>query len=405
MTTNHALEVRLYGTRVGTLGRTHRNRLVFQYEEGYVEGRNPPLSTCMPTRIDAYGPKPTEAWFEGLLAEGHRRKHLARIVGAASIDTWALLRAAGAECAGAVQIIAPEHRDSPGLFELDEELLARLLAEAPIEPLGTVHHAARISIAGAQEKLTLFRKPDGTWAVPIGGHPSSHILKPETELFPGLVENEHWCMEIARRAGLDAAKTKTEAVAGRKVLVVERYDRTTSTTGELQRVHQEDFAQALGRRHKYQAEGGPSTYELFEVRGADRNALFDRLMFAWLIGNCDAHAKNYSILEPGTANARLAPAYDMLSTEAYPDLAKTLGTAIGRAKTLDTVNRAAVEAMGQRIGFQSGEASQRLHELARRTQEAVESAKEDGMECGLVRTRNVLNRVETAQRRGPAVEA
>ena len=392
---NNNLGVHLYGKRVGTLKRNAQNRLTFRYEEAYVEQRDaPPLSTCMPVRGEPYGPKRTEPWFDGLLAEGRRREHLARIAGAASIDTWSLLRAAGGECAGAVQIIAAEHLDEPGLFHLDGRRLATLLRETPVEPLGSVSRAARISIAGAQDKVTLYRNADGTWAVPTGGHPSTHILKPQAAAYPGLVENEHWCMEIARRAGLTAARTWIETIGRQRVLIVERYDRRQAPQGGIERVHQEDMAQALAQKSKYQKDGGPSTYELFNVPGVNRDALFDHLMFAWLVGNCDAHAKNYSILEPGTANARLAPMYDMLSTECYPDLDQRLATQIGREYNLNRINRNAVEVLGERTGFEPGEATRRLHELAERTRSAIKEARGEGVEHGPIKTEQWSTRLE-----------
>ena len=400
------LEVRLYARRVGTLTRSARNRLTFRYDETYVDQQGAaPLSTSMPVRSNAYGPERTEPWFNGLLAEGRRREHLARIAGAAGIDIWSLLHAAGGECAGAVQIVAAEHRDAPGLFHLDEERLATLLRETPIEPLASVSPAARISIAGAQEKVTLYRNEDGSWAVPTGGHPSTHILKPQAADFPSLVENEHWCMEIARRAGLATANTWIETIGAQRVLVIERYDRRRDPQCGIKRVHQEDMAQALGRRSKYQSDGGPSTYELFTVPGPSRDALFDQLMFSWLVGNCDAHAKNYSILEPGTPNARLAPIYDMLSTECYPGLDQRLATKIGHAENLNTVNRKAIEALGRRTGFRPGEATQRLHALAERTTRAVEQAEDEGLERGPIRTEQLFSRTEKLKKSENAPEA
>ena len=390
------LKVLLYGQHAGTLQRSASNRLTFRYDERYIEQEGVPLSTCLPVRDKAYGPKQTEPWFDGLLAEGRRRAHLARIVGAAGIDTWSLLRAAGGECAGAVQIVAPEHRNEPGLFHLDEEWLARLLRETPIEPLGSVSHRARISIAGAQDKATLWRTAEGTWAVPTGGHPGTHILKPQAAAFPGLVENEHWCMEVARRAGLAAARTWIEQIGAAPVLVVERYDRRRRRDGSIERVHQEDFAQALARASKYQSDGGPSTYELFSVPGADRNALFDQLMCSWLMGNCDAHAKNYSLLEPGAPDARLAPIYDMLSTECYPDLEQRLATRIGHADRPGTVTREAVETLGRRVGFEPGEATRRLHSLSHRMGRAIEEVEREGLAQGPVRTGQIEARMEKA---------
>ena len=390
------LEVRLYGERVGVLRQSADNRLTFQYDASYgATDDAPPLSTCMPLRVRAYEPKVAEAWFEGLLPEGRRREHLARIVAAAGADTWSLLYAVGGECAGAVQIVAPEHTDAPGLFRLSDESLANLL-KAPVEPLGTVGRAARISLAGAQEKLALHRNDDGSWSVPTGGHPSTHILKPETPSFPGLVENEHWCMEVARRAGLPAANTSVETIRDMQVLVVERYDRTRSTGGAIRRLHQEDMAQAFATTRKYQSEGGPSTYDLFRIEGLERNALFEHLMFSWLVGNCDAHAKNYSIVEPGTPNARLAPMYDVLSTECYEGLDRLLATKIGRIDALNAVSREAVEAMGRRVGFRAGEAAKRLQGLAERCRTAIEACEEEGLAHGPVNVASLLARMDRA---------
>ena len=383
---DNELEVRLYGNRVGTLTQTTKNRLVFTYDDAYASQSNaPPLSTSMPVRTAAYGPNRAEPWFEGLLAEGRRREHLARIAGAAGMDTWSLLKAAGAECAGAVQIVAREHADTPSLFHLDEERLAKLLRETPVEPLGSISKAARMSIAGAQDKVTLYRNSNATWAVPVAGHPSTHILKPQSRTFPNVVQNEHWCMEVARRAGLDTATTWVETIGGQEVLVIERYDRIRRRGDTIERVHQEDLAQALARQTKYQADGGPGTYELFNVPGVNREGMFDHLMFAWLVGNCDAHAKNYSILEPGTARARLAPVYDMVSTECYP-LEDNLATSIGRERDLNRVDRKAVETLGRRIGFEPGEATERLYGLAKRTMNAVNDARNEGLTDGPIDT-------------------
>ena len=84
------------------------------------------------------------------------------------------------------------------------------------------------------------------------------------------------------------------------------------------RLHQEDFVQALGydTENKYEAYGGPTAVELFAVPGVDPGRMFDQMLFNWIIGNWDGHARNYSILEPGTTRARLSPAYDLMSSSA-----------------------------------------------------------------------------------------
>lgn len=390
------LEVRLYARRVGSLRRDAGERLEFQYDRDYASERdNPPLSARLALRREPYAHERAHPWFDALLPEDVRRQHLARIVNAASLQTWELLHAAGGECAGAVQIFGQEHRrQEPRIVPLTDETLFVLLKERPVEPIGTVDASARISLAGAQEKVALCRSDDGRWALPLGGHPSTHILKPQSTSFERLVENEHYCMELARRCGLDTARTAVERIRDLTVLVVERYDRRTSPRGTLERIHQEDFAQALGVTEKYQDKGGPSAYDFFDVPGVERGALFDRLMLNWLVGNCDAHAKNYSILEPGTANARLAPLYDVLCTECYADLDRTLATRIGRAAHLNAVTREAVEALGRRVGYASGHASQRLLRLAERLRDAVTQCEREGIDSGPVHTPLIMKRTD-----------
>ena len=397
MNGSRGLEVRLYSKRVGTLRRSPTARLSFEYDAAYCAlPEAAPLSVSMPVSAGAYGPERSEPWFNGLLAEGVRREHLARIVGCASLDTWALLRAAGGECAGAVQITAPEYVDEPGLTPIDEDRVAELLKERPAEPIGTVSRAARISLAGAQDKIALHRNADRSWSVPVAGHPSTHILKPETDEFPGLVENEHWCMEMARQCGIETATTSVETIGDVRVLVVERYDRARGADGTLKRLHQEDFAQALARKQKYQADGGPSAYDYFTVKGPERTELFERMMFHWLIGNCDAHAKNHSVIEPGTPRARLSPVYDVVCTECYPGLDHILATSIGRARDLSEVDHAAAEAMGRRIGFASGEAIERVHALAERLHRAVEVAERIGPPRGPIGKEAIIGRCDRA---------
>ena len=251
-----------------------------------------------------------------------------------------MLLAIAGECAGAVQVGGEEHGDGSGKMPLVDGDLERLLYGFPMDSFAYLSRGARISIAGAQDKAVLVREEGGGWSVPLGGAPSTHILKPESEEFPGLVENEWYCMELARKAGLETACVDVEVIGGKRVLVVERYDRRAVAGGGLERIHQEDMAQALGRREKYQLRDGPSAYEIARLHGVDPAAFLERMAFNWMIGNCDAHAKNYAILEPGTERARLAPAYDLVCTEVYPELGRTLALRLGQAKRPGDVDSA-----------------------------------------------------------------
>ena len=385
------LEVRLYDAKVGVLKGNAGNGLVFQYDATYATSPDAvPLGSRSRLNEEPWPANLTRRWFEDLLPEGTRRHQLARQLGIIHVDTWSLLEAAGDECAGAVRIVAPDYQGSARLFRLDQDTLTYLLRPAT-EPIDEEHRAARLSLAGAQNKTVLFRHNDSEpWQLPAYGHPSSHILKPEHPDFPALVQNEHWCMEVARRAGIHTARTSIERIGDLDVLVIERYDRTRDTSGKITRVHQEDLAQALGSHTKYQDEGFPNTYHLAGVRGVDTGSLFDRLILNWLLGNCDAHAKNYSILEPGTPRARLAPVYDLVSTEAY-ELSQVMGTSIGNARTLNAVTANAIEHMGRNLGV--SDPIEQAAGIAQRVHEAIEECRTEGTNPGPVPTNRILERI------------
>ena len=367
-------EVRLHGERAGTIRRLSLHELAFAYAPEYREDPGaPPLSTCLPRSMSAASTRRATAWFTGLLPEGPRREQLARIVGTTSIDLWTLLDAAGAECAGAVQIVNPAYENTPSLLRLEPRELAALLHTTPVEPIGTVDRSARISLAGAQDKVALARTASGAWAVPLAGAVSTHILKPRSARYPGIVENEHWCMTIARSAGLDAARTEIITVGETPVLVVERYDRERTPGGTPVRVHQEDTAQALAATHKYEADGGPTLDKIARVKGIGTDDLIDRMMFNWMVGNADGHAKNLSVLEPGTRRARLAPAYDVLCTETYPGVSIELAITLGGAKQPGDVTASSIAKAAQTIGADPDATLERTARLAARVAEAAHS--------------------------------
>jgi len=201
----------------------------------------------------------------------------------------------------------------------------------------------RLSLAGAQPKLPVILNEQG-YALPLVNTLSTHILKPEPEVFPGLVDNEAFCMKLALAVGLPAAEV-TVIHAGRPCLLISRYDRVVKS-GTMTRLHQEDFCQALGHppERKYQEEGGPALRDLIKllrtwssVPVLDIKTLVDGVIFNSLVGNADAHAKNFSLLyTPKTR--RLAPFYDLVCTLAWPELATAPAMKIGGCRELKNLN-------------------------------------------------------------------
>lgn len=326
------LAIWLYGHRVAVVEKERNSRLRLSYTEEALntyEGGTPLLLLALPLTRDRYPNGLTRAFLDGLLPEGEPRRAIAEDFNLPASDVFGLLGAIGRDCAGALVIQAegdppPPTPTTRTAEPLSADDIGELVANLRSAPLG-VDRNVRLSLAGAQEKLLLTRMPDGRWGRPVGGTPSTHILKPEIERFQNTVENEAFCMRVAKHLGLAVAQVETILVDERPVLVVERFDRVVGPDGAVRRVHQEDFCQALGTApdKKYEQDAGPTLARVARVLQdvADPSAPATLLCAVTLnvaLGNCDAHGKNFSLLHTESGILHLAPLYDLLSTRLYP---------------------------------------------------------------------------------------
>jgi serine/threonine-protein kinase HipA len=331
------------GVEVGRLERSDERPSEYAFR--YV-GRPRAISLSLPLQGEPFHAARSRPFFEGLLPEGAIRERLATRLKLAGGDSYGLLAKLGADCAGALQI-AEDKRElgSPAVGWLGEGELDTLVQELPRHPLGmtTEDERLRLSLAGVQHKAVLVRDGAGRFGEPLDGMPSTHILKPEIPAgdYSGLARNECFCMRLAMRCGLPAARVELVRAAGRPCLVVERFDREPASEpgGPPRRRHQEDLCQALGLlpSFKYQREGWrvPSYGALAELLdahspqpGLDRLAGARAAVMNFLLGNADAHAKNISLLHT-PEGARLAPLYDVVCTAAYPELDTELSLSVG----------------------------------------------------------------------------
>jgi len=292
-------------------------------------------------------------------------------------NDFALLAALGGDTAGAISLLAPSERPPPvgrDVQWLGESELATLIDELPSRPLHADEDGEyRLSLAGAQDKLPVVLGADGRIGLTKGRTPSTHILKTSIAGHDGTIANEALCAAIGRFLGIETVHTSPRRAAAREFLLVERYDRE-HTEDAVRRLHQEDFCQALGIpvRRKYQSEGGPRLEDCFAllreavaVPASEVLKLLDAVVFSFLIGNNDAHGKNYSLLYlPDSPKATLAPAYDLLSTVVYPGLSRKMAMSIGSEYRPDYVQPRHLHQLLEQAGLGPAAARRRIRALA-----------------------------------------
>jgi serine/threonine-protein kinase HipA len=387
-----ALDVYFHSDRVGRLERLAQARLRFAYEPTWVTGGGPPLSLNLPVGEESFEDEACRPFFAGLLPEGEFLKAVARAFHVSAGNPFSVLAEIGGECAGAVSLVAPGQAPAFAAEAsprwLDEAALATLLEELPSRPLMIDDEddegGVRLSLAGTRDKLGVLVGELGL-GITRGQPPTSHILKQPIPDVEGMVANEAFCMALAREAGLSAATATPIRAGGREALLVERYDRARDEDNVVHRVHQEDFCQALGflPEQKYESDGGPGVAACASllrahsaVPAADLLAFLDALVFNLLIGNADAHSKNYSLILEGERSPRLAPLYDLLSTRVYGHrLGRKMGMKYGGEYRPDWIRGRHLDRLAGALGISAPVARKRGAELARRVADATEAAR------------------------------
>jgi serine/threonine-protein kinase HipA len=329
------LNVFLNSRLVGRLNREASGAIDFCYDLAWLDWKHAlPVSLSLPLREDRYIGAPVAAVFENLLPDGDMlRRRIAERVHADGADAYSLLGAVGRDCVGALQFLPEGQEPGPaGAIDgrpVDDDEIARLLGELAAAPLGLGEDEDfRISIAGAQEKTALLRWKNH-WYKPSGTTATTHIFKPQIGRLPNgidlscSVDNEFFCLKLTAALGLPSAEVEIADFGGKRVLVVERFDRRWTRDGRLLRLPQEDCCQALSvpPSLKYEADGGPGIPGILNLLNgsddptADRHRVLKALVVFWLLGATDGHAKNFSIfLGPG-GRFSATPLYDVVSAQ------------------------------------------------------------------------------------------
>jgi serine/threonine-protein kinase HipA len=317
------------------------SRTHFTYTDPWLRGSGAyPLSQSLPLRPGPHTGAPVVNFLWGLLPDNERTLDVwGRQFQVSARNPVALLACVGEDCAGAVQFVREERLDEVLATEsktaeiewLDDTELEHRIRHLSQDAGATRENAAegQFSLSGAQAKTALFfDRRRKRWGIPQGRTPTTHILKPVSNDFDGFAENEHFCLELARRVGLAAANTEWQSIGGIPTLIAERYDRV-QLAGRWHRIHQEDCCQALGIHpgSKYESEGGPGFAQIMSLLqgtdepSVDRDRLMKTACLVYLLAATDAHSKNFSLLYSrgvDRPSLRLAPIYDVASAWPYP---------------------------------------------------------------------------------------
>lgn len=364
MKTTRALKLFLGDVLVGTL--LDETPLKFEYDYSWLnQAHATPISPNISLSPQTHAGEAVEAYFENLLPEAGLRDLLK--IKHQTTTTFGLLSVIGGDTASAYSLLPEgEQPQAPqylltSWYEIAESL------QNPNSSLTNLVQAdgARISLAGAQNKKTIFILPNGLPALPLGNSPSSHILKPNIGGLQSVWSsalNETFIMQLAQAIGMNVAETSYQPIV--KACLIKRYDRAPNQSGKLARIHQLDLCQLDSKPShiKYESDGGPSLAKCRQllaqnnVPAIDFKRLIEWVFFNLFVGNNDSHAKNLSIYFPDnqlttSQNPQLTPFYDMLSTSLYAGLSAKFAFKIGGENIPGNITTEHLQAMAKALNF------------------------------------------------------
>lgn len=454
-----AVFIEINGTErhVGTIAGNNFTDACFFYADEYLEALDSrAISISLPLSEHSFDAVRTKNFFDGLLPEGFTRRCVAGWAHEDENDYLSILAILGNECLGAIRIIDESQisRDSiddadlsaaaayskSAYIELSTDEIRKLAAEGASEAAELVTKS-HLSLTGASGKVGLYYdESNDKWYLPTGKAPSTHIVKQSHVRLKRIVLNEQLCLLAAKHLGIDipesfiissmhskingtdnslvkhsagnndkAAKYNDDRI----LLATKRYDRRITAAASTingitvpYRLHQEDFAQAMGiaSADKYEKEqavditggsmGGEfnssksnkvsNTHTGYMQRAfrilreyssdpiADQQRLWDICIFNYLVGNTDNHIKNISLLySEDLKTVRLAPAYDIISTMIYSSSTDNMAMSIGGEYRIGSINRESFAREAVNVGLGPKLAMKRFDDMTQNFESAM----------------------------------
>ena len=416
-TLNILIEINGEPVPVGTITGTGRDDAVFAYAEEYrSQKERRPISVALPFEAESFTPRQTHHFFDGLLPEGFTRRSVAQHLHLDEDDYLSILAALGGECLGAIRVVEKEHTIEPARYEKLSVAQVRALAAEGTSKSANLVTESHLSLTGASGKAGLYFEPEeGVWYQPFGDAPSTHIVKQSHIRLEEIVVNEQLCLMTAGRLGIPVPESFIinlgNAAEEDVLFATRRYDRQdggpqgkiVSGLPRPNRMHQEDFSQALGisAANKYEKDGDRYLADCFELLRrvsenpiADQLQLWNQLLFDYLIGNTDNHIKNLSLLySADMRSVRLAPAYDILSTAIYRRATRDMAIRIGGACSLDEVDRTSIQKAAAEAGLGRGMAMSCLEKMTQKLPQALAESAEELRQAGFWYAERLADRI------------
>jgi serine/threonine-protein kinase HipA len=358
----------------GLLRQESGDRCSFTYDSEYLQHGMPAIALTLPLQTEAHiYPGRLHPFFDNLLAEGRLAMIEARWLGVTVEDRFARLLAFGGDCIGAVTVRDPKPRPPAGEMPATAEEIAAL--------------ASRASISGVQAKLLTVET--GTGFRPAReGELSTHIAKLPSGNLPEIVQLEQLSTLAARillpdDEVVEARIAPVEGIAG-ECLLIRRFDRQRMDSGAVIKLHFEEFNQVLGHLSDAKYEGDYAAMANVLRRNPrcfllDVERLFQRILVSILLGNNDAHLKNFGLLYVDE-RLRLAPFYDVLAVALYSEFSRTgMALRLGpgtNPQDLAGIGERHLSALATSFGFGKAAVREAVHDLGRRIEAAQESVRQ-----------------------------
>lgn len=406
--------------RIGKIEGNTSEDARFSYDKEYISGiGSKAISISLPIQEDEFSPERTRTFFDGLLPEGFMRTSIAGNMHFDENDYLSILYNLGKECIGAIRVDETDEEPESGYEVIDSKQVEELAANGATKSAELLIRT-HLSLTGASGKVGLYyNEKDGRWYLPHGLAPSTHIVKQSHIRLDGIVTNEQLSMLAARKCGIDTPDSFIINVGNgedREILfAIERYDRIIDETSEIIdglkrpfRIHQEDFAQAMGipSSRKYESDGQDYAVKMFDIIRnnamnplEDQLILWNRIVYNYVLGNTDAHIKNFSLLyDPHMKGTRLAPAYDMISTVIYDSSTRDFSFNIGGERNIDSIDEENFRSLASKVGIGEKPAMNSYQRVLDGFEYAIKEAGKELQEKGFYNAGDIAERILVARK-------